>query len=101
MNMVELYEPGKMRFREKVETPMPGKGEVLVLVMAAPINPSDIMYTQGLYAMKPKYPSKVGFEGSGIVVAQGNGLQAWRLLGKRVSFIGGIGSWGEYCVVPA
>ena len=34
-----------MRFKEGVETPMPGSGEVLVLVMAAPINPSDIMFT--------------------------------------------------------
>ena len=42
--LLELYEKGKMRCKE-VPTPIPGSGEVLILVMAAPINPSDIMYT--------------------------------------------------------
>jgi len=39
------------------------------MIMAAPINPSDVFFTKELYAVRPKYPSGVGFEGSGIVVA--------------------------------
>jgi NADPH:quinone reductase-like Zn-dependent oxidoreductase len=32
-----------------VPTPVPKYGEVLVKVFAAPINPSDLMFMEGLY----------------------------------------------------
>ena len=32
-------------------------------LLAAPINPSDINFIQGVYGIKPRCPSTIGFEG--------------------------------------
>lgn len=80
-----------------VDTPMPepGPNEVRIKVIAAPINPSDIMFVQNLYGIRPKLPSGAGFEGVGIVDALGEGVQM--RTGVRVSFTG-IGTWAEYAI---
>jgi len=54
--------------------PRPGSGEVLVRVFASPINPSDLMFTRGLYGFKKPLPAVPGFEGSGTIVEAGRGL---------------------------
>jgi NADPH2:quinone reductase len=51
--------------------PRPGPGEVLVRVVASPINPSDLMFIGGLYGFKKSLPAVPGFEGSGTVVEDG------------------------------
>jgi len=65
--------PGKLECLQQ-PLPLPLPGQVLIKVFAAPINPSDVVYTQGRYAIKPTYPSPLGFEGSGLVVASGGGF---------------------------
>ena len=75
--------------------PEPGPNEVRVKVIAAPINPSDIMFVQNLYGIRPQLPSGVGFEGVGIVEAVGEGVQIQT--GTRVSFTS-IGTWAEYAI---
>ena len=56
------------------------------------------------------YPLAPGSEGSGTVVATGNGYFAWSLMGKRVAFVRQVekagrysknGSYAEYCVTNA
>lgn len=82
---------------QELPTPQPGPNEVLVKIAAAPINPSDLMFLQGLYGVRPELPHVAGFEGSGVVVAAGSGLYGRALVGRRVaatSFAGG--TWGEY-----
>lgn len=55
----------------------------------APINPSDTYCLDGTYGktgiMEFECPVTPGWEGSGVVVANGGGLNGWRLLGKRVA----------------
>lgn len=49
-----------------VSGPMPSaeEGEVLVRMLAAPINPADINFIQGVYGVKPVLPhSRAGLEG--------------------------------------
>src|SRR5438270_6783538 len=58
----------------EVPVPRPGHGEVLVRVFASPVNPSDLMFLQGLYGFKKPLPTIPGFEGSGTVVEAGAGL---------------------------
>src|SRR5260221_14162509 len=61
----------------KVETrpdPTPGKGEGLIRVKAAGLNFADIMARQGLYPDGPKKPCVMGYEGSGMVEAVGEGV---------------------------
>lgn len=66
--------------------PKPSSGEVLVKIMAAPINPSDLALFGGHYSHQKKFPTVMGFEGSGIVVESGGGLMGWGLVGKKVAF---------------
>ncbi|MDB5243112.1 MAG: alcohol dehydrogenase [Spirosoma sp.] len=78
-----------------VSMPEPGPNEVRVKVIAAPINPSDIMFVQNLYGIRPQLPSGAGFEGVGIVDALGEGVQM--RTGMRVSFTS-VGTWAEYAI---
>jgi len=87
-----------------VPVPKPGKGEVLVKMEASPVNPSDLMFIQGRYAMKWALPTVPGLEGAGTVVAAGKGFLPKMRLGKRVAVLSnsnGPGLWAEYAVVPA
>ncbi|HUJ61231.1 MAG TPA: alcohol dehydrogenase catalytic domain-containing protein, partial [Kofleriaceae bacterium] len=63
---------------ELVERPMPapGRGQVLVRMRAAPINPNDLMFLDGTYEVKKPDGAIAGFEGSGTVVASGGGAIA-------------------------
>ncbi|XP_037281953.1 enoyl-[acyl-carrier-protein] reductase, mitochondrial [Rhipicephalus microplus] len=59
---------------ERVEEAVPdtlGADEILVKILAAPINPSDINTIQGTYGIKPSLPAKAGLEGVGEVVEAG------------------------------
>jgi len=107
------------------EKPAPGPGEILVRMLYAPINPSDLNYIHGTYSSAlqgviwnfnhdtpafdpqhvipcPQPPYTLGGEGVGIVESTGSGLMARRLKGKRVAIAASpIGTWGEYAVTQA
>jgi NADPH:quinone reductase-like Zn-dependent oxidoreductase len=86
----------------EVPRPAPGRGEVLVRMLASPVNPSDLIYTEGKYGLKPTLPATPGFEGVGVVEASGGGLLGWLRKGKRVAVVNdGVGNWGEYTVAKA
>ena len=78
---------GKLEFGI-LERPKPGKGQVLIKVESAPLNPSDIYCMEGKYGefMKFDYPFTPGWEGSGTVIENGGGVHGWYLVGKRVAF---------------
>jgi NADPH:quinone reductase-like Zn-dependent oxidoreductase len=80
-------------------TPRPGPGQVLVRIEAAPCNPSDLVFMQGLYGVKKPPPTVPGWEGAGTVVASGGGLMGKWLRDKRVACSGqsdADGTWAEY-----
>lgn len=107
---------------EMVPTPVPGPGEVLVRIEAAPINPSDLglliatadvskATRDGAIVTAPVPPATmsgltarigesmpVGNEGCGIVVAAGDTPDAQALLGHMVSLVGGA-TYAEYRAV--
>lgn len=86
------------------DVPMPGRGQVLIRVEAAPCNPSDLSYLQGTYAVSRPLPAVPGFEASGVVVKSGGGLMGSWLTGKRVTCAGqspGDGTWAEYFLADA
>lgn len=91
-----------LRLEDDVPAPQPKRGEVLVRMLASPVNPSDLMYVAGKYGLKPTLPATPGFEGVGIVEATGGGPLAWWRKGKRVAVINDrVGNWGEYTVTKA
>ena len=82
--------------------PKPGKGEVRVRMLASPINPSDLLYIEGKYGLKPKFPATPGFEGVGVVEESGGGLLGRYLRGKRVVAMNDrTGNWAEEAVTSA
>lgn len=52
----------------------PGDGQVLVEMLACPINPAELLIMQGKYASKPPLPARLGIEGAGRVLAVGEGV---------------------------
>jgi NADPH:quinone reductase-like Zn-dependent oxidoreductase len=95
-------DPAEVLQVRDLPVPEPGPGQVRVRMIASPINPSDLMMARGLYGIKPALPATPGFEGVGVVEANGGGLLGrWRL-GKRVAVLNGqTGNWQEQVIVPA
>ncbi|MEI7702445.1 MAG: alcohol dehydrogenase catalytic domain-containing protein, partial [Planctomycetia bacterium] len=58
-----------------IPQPVPADGQVLVRMLASPINPSDLMFIRGQYTLQPECPATPGFEGVGIVEQSGGGLR--------------------------
>jgi NADPH:quinone reductase-like Zn-dependent oxidoreductase len=98
-------EPAEILQVHDVPLPEPGPGEVRVRMLAAPINPSDLLVVRGRYGRLPALPATPGFEGVGVIDATGPGLL--RLLrglrtGRRVAVLNARGgNWAEYVVIPA
>jgi NADPH:quinone reductase-like Zn-dependent oxidoreductase len=63
LHVVEMPEPGP-----------PGPGEVVTRLVAAPIDPADLLMVRGLYGTRPEVPAVAGLEGIGRVEAVGPGV---------------------------
>jgi NADPH:quinone reductase-like Zn-dependent oxidoreductase len=103
MKAIRQYEAGGALKIEELEVPLPGPGEVLVKMEAAPLNPSDLAVIAGGYLDRP-YPFTPGLEGSGTVVAAGKGLFPRLRFGRRVAcspLKGKDGTWSEYLLTSA
>ena len=76
----------------------PAPGEVLVRLLAAPINPADLNTIEGTYGVKPELPAVPGIEGCGVVEASAaESFQA----GDRVIFLRRASTWATHTTVPA
>lgn len=82
------------------EMPEPGEGQVLLEMLAAPINPSDLLTLTGQYGILPPLPAIGGNEGVAQVIAQGAGVTT-PALGQTVLLPVGIGSWATHMLAEA
>ncbi|KZZ12346.1 NADPH:quinone oxidoreductase [Oleiphilus sp. HI0130] len=77
---------------QEIEAPTPGKGEVLIKVLATGVNFPDGLLVQGLYQAKPACPFVPGMEFCGEVEALGEGVKhlkvGQRLIGSSKDFGG-------------
>lgn len=90
---------------ENVDVPPPAEGEVRIKVKALGLNRAESMFRSGTYLAQPKFPSRLGYEASGIVEAIGPGVKGFAA-GDVVSVIpptdqGKYGVYGEVATVPA
>jgi NADPH:quinone reductase-like Zn-dependent oxidoreductase len=79
--------------------PAAGAGEALVEMIAAPINPSDVLTITGAYGVLPPLPAVGGNEGIGRVTAVGDGVSI--PVGTRVLLPLGSGTWSSHLLVKA
>ncbi len=81
----------------ELPVPQPGDGQVLIRVIMASINPSDLHYIKGEYGVARRKGVPAGFEGVGEVVKAGEGVTD--LVGKRVGFFASAsGVWADYAI---
>jgi NADPH:quinone reductase-like Zn-dependent oxidoreductase len=96
-----LSSSGASLVAREIAVPKPGRGEVLIRVAAAVINPSDLHLISRPQAARLTLGIP-GLEGSGTVVAAGPGLFPRLLVGRRVAFASANGgAWAEYAVTAA
>jgi trans-2-enoyl-CoA reductase len=79
---------------------MPGAGEAIVKMRAAPVNPADLNQIEGKYPIKADLPATPGFEGAGIVVDVGSDVKGLTS-GALVILPHNIGTWRDAVAVKA
>ena len=82
------------------DTPVLASGQVLIKVLAAPINPSDVLTLTGQYGMLPPLPAIGGNEGVGDIAALGPDVSGLNV-GQRVLLPVGCGTWSTHVVADA
>lgn len=73
-----------------------GSNDILVRMLATPVNPADINFAQGTYGVKPELPATPGIEGCAEVLESNNPRFAE---GDKVIFIQRVGTWRSHLVV--
>mmetsp|Transcript_17214 Transcript_17214/g.28810 ORF Transcript_17214/g.28810 Transcript_17214/m.28810 type:complete len:382 (-) Transcript_17214:193-1338(-) len=76
-----------------------GPKEVALKMLAAPINPSDMLMVAGRYGIEAKLPAIAGNEGVGVVKAIGNGVSGFQVGDWVIPRGGGFGTWCQEAVV--
>jgi putative PIG3 family NAD(P)H quinone oxidoreductase len=102
MRAVTISEPGGpevLRWTE-VPDPTPGRGEVLVDVVASAVNRADLLQRRGLYPPPHGASPYLGLECSGVVSALGDGVTGHRV-GDRVCALLAGGGYAQRVAVPA
>ncbi|HYP29533.1 MAG TPA: NADPH:quinone reductase [Blastocatellia bacterium] len=76
MKAIRVHEFGgpEVMKLEEVDDPDPGRGQVVVRVHAAGVNPVDTYIRSGMYRIKPPTPFTPGSDGAGVVESVGEGV---------------------------
>ncbi|KAK5861917.1 hypothetical protein PBY51_017355 [Eleginops maclovinus] len=92
-------DPSKVVQLEEVDLPPIGEKDVLVKMLAAPINPSDINMIQGTYAILPDLPAVGGNEGVAQVVEVGHQVTSLKTGDWVIPKDAGLGTWRTEAVL--
>ncbi|MFK8010569.1 MAG: zinc-dependent alcohol dehydrogenase family protein [Marinicellaceae bacterium] len=82
------------------EKPELKEGQVLLEMLAAPINPSDVLTLTGHYGILPPLPAIGGNEGVAKIIEHGPGETSLEL-GQTVLLPMGIGTWATHMVAES
>lgn len=107
VKVVRFHELGGPEVLKIEELPAsePKAGEVRLRVRTIGLNRAEVMFRTGHYLEQPKFPSRIGIEGGGVVDKIGPGVADLKI-GDRVSVATGLpmaeyGTYTESLVVPA
>jgi len=92
--------PAEVLKLESRVIPDPGPNEVLIRMLLAPVNPSDINMMEGTYGLKPVLPAVGGNEGVGRVEKCGSAVKTL-LPGMLVKPATGAGTWQQWVLCHA
>jgi len=92
--------PAEVLQLKKQSWPQPAPDDVIVQMLAAPINPADLNAIEGKYPGRREVPVVPGFEGAGIVVELGANVKNLKQ-GVLVIPPHNVGTWREALVVDA
>jgi NADPH:quinone reductase-like Zn-dependent oxidoreductase len=84
-----------------LETRSLNEEEVLVRMLASPINPADLNYIHGFYGHQPEsndLKHSSGMEGVGYIEASSDENLK---IGNKVIVLQGIGTWSDYMILPS
>jgi NADPH2:quinone reductase len=98
--LCRVYGPPESLAIEEVESPTPGRRQVVVSVRASGVNFPDTLIIQGKYQFKPPLPFSPGGEVSGIVKEVGSGVEHVKV-GDRVIASAAFGGFAEEFVADA
>ncbi|CAH1118343.1 unnamed protein product [Phaedon cochleariae] len=82
--------------KETFPLPEPGDQEVLLEMLAAPVNPVDVNIVQGKYPMQVECP---GYEGVARVMKLGPGVRSLKV-GDHVIALRYVGTWRTHLALP-
>jgi NADPH:quinone reductase len=90
---------------EDIMVPDPGPDELKIKVEAIGLNRAELAFRSGRYLESPKFPSGLGYEAAGTIIAIGSAQREF-VLGQRVGVIPAFsmteyGTYGEEVLVPS
>lgn len=97
----EYGEPDRVLNKETEELPDPNHKEILIKMMAAPVNPADINTIQGKYPSKPTLPAVPGNEGVAEIVKVGPGVSEFRQGDHVVPLTNNLGTWRSHLIISS
>jgi mitochondrial enoyl-[acyl-carrier protein] reductase / trans-2-enoyl-CoA reductase len=89
----------KLEQVDAVDTSKIGPKEMVLKMLAAPINPSDTLMVQGRYGIAAKLPATAGNEGVGVVQALGKDVSSFKVGDWVIPRGGGFGTWCQEALV--
>ncbi|CAG9859786.1 unnamed protein product [Phyllotreta striolata] len=99
----EYGEPVKVvqKTSEDENVLQPDKNEILVKMLAAPVNPVDINVIEGTYPARPRLPAVPGYEGVGIVEKVGPEVVEIQEGDHVIPIHGFLGTWRTHLVMAS
>jgi NADPH:quinone reductase-like Zn-dependent oxidoreductase len=105
--IVRIHEQGAPEVLriEQLDVGAPGRGEARIRIEAIGLNRSEAAFRAGQYPVKPKLPSPMGYEASGVIDALGPDVAEFKV-GDRVCVLptfrlGDYGVYADEAIVPA
>lgn len=99
----DRYGPASVLAVRDVPRPSPGRGEMLVRVRAAALNPKDVIVRSGKFRLLSgrRFPKRVGFDWSGEIAEVGPGVSGVPIGAAYYGMLDGYqgGACAEYLVV--